>query len=211
MAIATVGTPKGDRVTLAAMTLLTIREAADATGHSTHKIRRLIKTIADDPKHADRSHVEPSPVDVERLAADGVQFTWRISEELVRRQLGAPPPPVTTGESGVGESGDLFALLQRTIAAKEHAEAKLFDQLKTKDEQMAGLQQTITSLNERLRESNMLMASVQRQLPEGKKASAGMINAEESRPSPTAGKRSVKSPPAAAKSNRRRWLKALFS
>jgi hypothetical protein len=118
---------------------------------------------------------------------------------------------VTPGESGGGESGDLLALLQRAMAAKEQAEAKLFDQLKTKDEQMAGLQQTITSLNERLRESNMLMASVQRQLPEGKKALAGMIKAEASRTPPTAGKRSSKSPPSAAKRPRRRWLKTLFS
>jgi hypothetical protein len=193
------------------MTLLTIREAADATGHSTHKIRRLIKAIADDPKHPDRSHVEPSPTDVERLAKEGVQFTWRISEESVRRQLGDTPPPVASRESGTAESGEMFALLQRAMAAKESAEAKLFDQLKTKDDQIAGLQQTVTSLNERLRESNMLMASAQRQLPDGKRATAGILKAEESRPTAAAGKRSSKTPAAVAKPNRRRWLKALFS
>lgn len=210
-AIATVGTPTGDCVTLAAMTLLTIREAAHATGHSTHKIRRLIKAIADDPKHPDRSHVEPSPTDVERLAVERVQFTWRISEEFVRRQLGATPPPAKTGESRAGESDDLFALLQRAMAAKEHAEAKLFDQLKTKDDQIIGLQQTVTSLNERLRESNMLMASIQRQLPEGKRPTVGILRADGSRLTKAVGKRSAKSASAAAKPVRRRWLKALFS
>jgi len=44
--------------------------------------------------------------------------------------------------------------------AKEQAEAKLFEHLKTKDDQIAGLQQTVTSLNERLRESNVFMASL---------------------------------------------------
>jgi|GEM_PF-6192797 len=194
------------------MTLLTIREAADATGHSTHKIRRLIKAIADDPKHPDRSLVEPDPADVERLTAEGVQFVWRVSEDMVRRHLGDTPLPTSLkSESGGGESADLAGLLQRAMAAKEQAEAKLFDQLKTKDVQIAGLQQTVTSLNERLRESNMLMASVQRQLPEGKKASAEMINVDESRPAPTAGKRSAKSPPPPTKQRRRKWLKRLFS
>jgi len=194
------------------MTLLTIREAADATGHSTHKIRRLIKAIADDPKHPDRSLVQPHPAAVEDLTAEGVQFVWRVSEDMVRRHLGDTPLPTSLkSESGGGESADLAGLLQRAMAAKEQAEAKLFDQLKTKDVQIAGLQQTVTSLNERLRESNMLMASVQRQLPEGKKASAEMINVDESRPAPTAGKRSAKSPPPPTKQRRRKWLKRLFS
>jgi hypothetical protein len=193
------------------MTLLTIREAADATGHSTHKIRRLIKAIADDPKHPDRSHVEPNPIDVERLLSEGVQFTWRISEESVRRQLGDTPPPMASRESGAAESGEMFALLQRAMAAKDSAEAKLFDQLKTKDDQIAGLQQTVTSLNERLRESNVLMASVQRQLPEGKRATAGMLKADESRPATATAKRSSKTTSSPAKQQRRKWLRALFS
>jgi hypothetical protein len=194
------------------MTFLTIREAADATGHSTHKIRRLIKAIAENPSHADRSQVEPSPADVQRLTSEGVQFTWRISEELVRRQLGDTPAfSANKGESGGGEAADVFALLQRAMAAKEQAEEKLFDQLKTKDTQITGLQQTVSSLNERLRESNLLMASsFQQQLPDGKKAPAGVINADETRPSSTPEKRPTKASVPAAKRPRRRWLKALF-
>jgi hypothetical protein len=53
--------------------------------------------------------------------------------------------------------------LQRTIEAKKKAEAGLFEQLRVKDEQIA-------ALNDRLRESNVLMQSLQKQLPEaGKK------------------------------------------
>jgi hypothetical protein len=194
------------------MTLHTIREVADLTGHSTHKIRRLIKTIADDPKHVDRLHVEPSPADIQRLAADGVQFTWRISEELVRRQLGdIPLPPTPKNQLGGGESPDILTLLERAMAAKEQAEAKLFDQLKTKDDQITGLQQTVTSLNERLRESNVLMASMQQQLPDGKKTSVGVLNAEHSKPTSAPEKRSTKNTPPAAKRERRRWLRAIFS
>ena len=157
--------------------LLTIREAAETTGHSTHKIRRLIKAIGDDAGHSDRSLVEPSPADVERLNGEGVQFTWRIEEELVRRRLGDVPAATSSRtEQGRGESGNVLALLERAMHAKEEAEAKLFEQLKTKDNQIAGLQQTVTSLNECLRESNVLMASLQRQLPEGKELAVGVAN-----------------------------------
>lgn len=192
------------------MTLLTIREAAHATGHSTHKIRRLIKAIADDPENGDRSLVEPSPVDVQRLSAEGVQFTWRISEDLVRRQLGDTPTATTMkNESGVGESPDVLALLQRAMTAKENAEAKLFDQLKTKDEQIAGLQHTVTSLNERLRESNVLMASLQRQLPEGRK-DATDNRKQEPHKSSAAPSRPTKSERTEPKPRRRKWLKTFL-
>lgn len=171
LATATVSSQLAGHVTVIAMEFLTIREAANRTGHSTHKIRRLIKAIATDPSHTDRSHIEPSPSDVERLTADDVQFTWRVTEELVRRELGDPVAVDSASRSatgGVGESGNVMVLLQRAMAAKEQAEARLFDQLKTKDEQIAGLQQTVASLNERLRESNLLMANVQKQLPSPK-------------------------------------------
>ena len=177
LASATLGGGVGCRGTLSAMAVLTIREAAETTGHSTHKIRRLIKAIGDDAGHSDRSLVEPSPADVERLNGEGVQFTWRIEEELVRRRLGdAPAATSSRTEEGRGESGNVLALLERAMHAKEEAEAKLFEQLKTKDNQIAGLQQTVTSLNERLRESNVLMASLQRQLPEGKERAVGVAN-----------------------------------
>ena len=146
---------------------------------------------------------------MERLNGEGVQFTWRIDEELVRRRLGEVPVPTNSrAEQGIGESTGVLTLLERAMHAKEEAEAKLFEQLKTKDNQIAGLQQTVTSLNERLRESNVLMASLQRQLPEGKERAAGVTN-EGQKTAPASGKRSTKisSPP----KRRRRWLKALFA
>src|ERR1700677_3528122 len=88
--------------------MLTIREAAEKTGHSPHKIRRLIKAVADQPTHADRHLVEPTPEYVERMTAEGVQFTWRIDEELVRRELGEtatePNEERVAGDARVGES-----------------------------------------------------------------------------------------------------------
>lgn len=157
-ATATVGSPEGERATLPAMALLTIREAAERTGHSTHKIRRLIKAVADNPQHADRSEVEPSPIDVERLNREGVQFTWRISEELVRRELGDAPAATTDEKpAAIGESSEVLGILQRAITAHEKAASQLVEQLKVKDDQIA-------ALNDRLRESNLLMGSLQKQL-----------------------------------------------
>lgn len=192
------------------MTLVTIREAAETTGHSTHKIRRLIKSIITDSTSPDRLLIEPIPTDVERLTAEGVQFTWRIDEQLVRRRLGNAPI-VTSGrtEEGIGESADMLAVVDRVLRAKEEAEAKLFEQLKIKDAQIAGQQQTITALNERLRESNVLMASLQRQLPEGKVSEASTLNGDVEK-SATAGRKKsekIKPPP----KRRRRWLKAIFA
>lgn len=210
MATATVGTAAGDCATLRAMTSLTIREAADSTGHSTHKIRRLIKAIADQPNDVDRHHVEPNPADVERLNAEGVQFTWRISEELVRRRLGDTPSPATPDNhaSTAGDSGNVLDLLQRAMTAKEQAESRLFDQLKTKDEQISGLQQTVASLNERLRESNLLMANIQQQLPSPKAEANGEADGGR-RPSASHAK-----PTAAAASpkqaKRKTWLNTIF-
>ena len=174
------------------MTFLTIREAAEKTGHSTHKIRRLVKAIAEKSKHADRSHVEPSSADVERLTTEGVQFTWRITEEIVRRELG-DAPAASSGENferGAGEPSGTLSLLERAIAAHERSASQLVEQLKVKDEQIA-------ALNERLRESNLLMGSLQKQLagPAGKWAGESEV-----------GEAVTVIPPKA-----RTWLKKLFS
>jgi len=187
--------------TLPAMTFLTIREAADQTGHSPHKIRRLIKAIADQPTHPDRALVEPSVEDVHRLTAAGVQFTWKVSEELVRRELGdvAVTPPEQKSTAGVGDSSDLFSLFQRAIDAKEKAEARLFEQLRVKDEQIA-------ALNERLRESNVLMASLQRQLPERTQTASVTTTTPASKTTKRAGNGSTTS----GKKARRAWLPAFF-
>lgn len=184
--------------------LMTIREAAEATGHSPHRIRRLIKAIADQPTHADRSEVEPSSADVERLNAEGVQFTWRISEDLVRREFGETLPPSAGSKSAdgavFGESVDFPIMLQRVLDAKQQSETRLFEQLRVKDEQ-------IVALNDRLRESNLLMASLQRQLPAPQET-----RPEPLRPSTTSSATGRKAKPVAAAKPppRRSWLPKMF-
>src|SRR5205814_5000342 len=103
--------------------------------------------------------------------------------------------------AGEGESSGLMNLLQRAIDAKEKAEARLFEQLRTKDEQIA-------ALNERLRESNVLMQSLQKQLPEPAKAPAAVVEAGIP---PTAAKRPGKKTPPTPKPQKRGWLGTLFT
>jgi chromosome segregation ATPase len=175
------------------MTFLTIREAASRTGHSTHKIRRLIKAISEQPNDVDRAEIEPSSADVARLNSEGVQFTWRITEELVRRRLGNASSNASDLHAGRGgESAATLSLLERAIT-------QFAEQLKVKDEQLKVKDQQISSLNERLRESNLLMASLQQQLPKAKNGSV-MLNAEK-----------TKVGSASVERKRRSWLSNLFS
>ncbi len=149
--------------------MLTIREVAEKTGHSPHKIRRLIKAIADDPAHPDRTQIEPSVDDVASLTAAGVQFTWRVTEELVRRELGDVAPQSDDGKSAAaaaGESPEWLGFMQRLTDAKEKAEERLFEQLRVKDDQIRAKDEQIAELTSRLKESNILMQSLHRQLPE---------------------------------------------
>lgn len=181
--------------------MLTIREASERTGHSPHKIRRLIKTVVGQPDHKDRNEIEPNKKDVARLLGEGVQFTWRINEEFVRRDLG-DVAEIRRNEnlgksSTTGDSSELLTLLQRITDAKEQAEARLFEQLRIKDEQIA-------ALNDRLRESNVLMASLQKQLPETTKPKPTLIQTAP----PSLGKEKGKAnkPP----KKPRHWLQRLF-
>ena len=188
--------------------MLTIREVAEKTGHSPHKIRRLIKAIADVPAHSDRSQIEPSVDDVASLTSAGVQFTWRVTEELVRRELGDAAPSSGDDRSAApaaGESPDWISLMQRVTDAKEKAEERLYDQIRVKDDQLKAKDDQIAALNERLRESNFLMQSLQKQLPEPSKASA-VVDAAKS----TTGKRIEKGGGGTRKKNRV-WFRRLLS
>ncbi len=98
-----------------------------------------------------------------------MQFTWRVTEELVRRELGDAVASSDDGKSVVpaaGESPEWLSLMQRMTDAKERAEERLFEQIRVKDEQLKAKDDQIAALNERLRESHFLMQNLQRQLPE---------------------------------------------
>ena len=65
---------------------LTITQAAQQTGRSASSIRRrIIYPILENDQHPDRSHIEPSVEEVQRLRMKGENFAWRVSRELLDR------------------------------------------------------------------------------------------------------------------------------
>lgn len=131
---------------------LTIAEAAEKTGRSESTIRRVIRTIAEDKSSPDRAGVFPEPKEVDAFKKKGENFTWKICEDVLLKNL----KRVQAEEKKSASSGpsfpppDVLSILQ--------------NELKIKNQQIEKQWDVITSLNERLREGNILMATLQKQL-----------------------------------------------
>ncbi|MDP1797478.1 MAG: hypothetical protein Q8K78_08360 [Planctomycetaceae bacterium] len=137
---------------------LSIREATQIAGVSVTTLRRLVRGIVADNAHADREHILPSVDDVRRMKTAGQQFTWTISRELLLRDFGERSPKLKVNfASEFGPLGEIVVVLRDQLQATG-------DQLKVKDSQIASQVEIIQSLNERLREGNILIGSLQRQL-----------------------------------------------
>lgn len=131
---------------------LTIADAAKVSGRSQSTIRRLIKTIADAPSHPDRGCVEPARKAVEAFKKKGQNFTWMIREDVLMRNF---PPALIDEKKTLSHSSspvheDVMALLRRELDLKNRQIEKQWD--------------VINALNERLREGNILMGSLQQRL-----------------------------------------------
>jgi hypothetical protein len=145
---------------------LSIRDAVAHTGKSTSTIRRLIREITKNNAHRDRHHIHPEPAEVEKLKARGEQFVWTLSQEILEKEL------MGNAEHREGASGPMTTrtrisfqeIIQEELRAKERNLEAVMDQLKVKDQQIARQSDIIEALNERLREGNLLMGSLQRQL-----------------------------------------------
>ena len=142
-------------------TFLTVKEAANLTGKSPSSIRRVIYPIIHDDQHPDRTHVQPNVEDAMRLRMQGENFAWRISEDLLRREI----PEETHSSDGVSpaskaaiqdDSGPLLSMLQSELEIKNR-------QITQQSELIGRQMELISGLSERLREGNILMGSLQRQ------------------------------------------------
>ena len=130
---------------------LTIAEAAKRAGKSTSTIRRFVKSVTTDDNHPDRPQIHPLPDEVREYYSDGVQYVWKISEELVSRQFPAlSETHQPTGSVDGLTHAKLIDVLQRSIG-------KLQEQLDRKDHQ-------IDQLNARLHESNVIQREIQQRL-----------------------------------------------
>lgn len=142
-------------------TFLTVKEAAELTGKSSSSIRRIIYPIIQNDKHTDRSHIQPAVDEVRELRLKGENFAWRLSEELLRREIPADAPGKGTGsqphqQATDGNSG-LLEMLRRELDIKN---AQIMQQSEMLSRQM----ELISGLTERLGEGNVLIGSLQRQL-----------------------------------------------
>jgi hypothetical protein len=127
-------------------TYLTIAEACEKTGRSASTIRRLIKGIADDDNHADRAAIEPSPKEVAAFKKKNENFTWRVSEEIILKNFGEAPK--VEKKEVIESKGAIMDILQSELALKNQQIEKQWE--------------VIHALNDRLREGNILMGSLQK-------------------------------------------------
>lgn len=127
---------------------LTISEAAEKTGRSLSTIRRLIKGIADDDAHADRSAITPSPKEVAAFKKKDENFAWKIREDVLLREFKGALKDAK--KETMEARGDILGILQK--------------ELELKNQQIEKQWEVIHSLNDRLREGNILMGSLQKRL-----------------------------------------------
>jgi hypothetical protein len=149
-------------------TFLTVKEAATLVGKSPSSVRRLIYPILHEANHPDRVHIEPNDDEARELRLKGENFAWRVSEELLRRQI--PAETIPEKDAGTFPSrdhgnsdGDLLAMLRRELDIKNN-------QITQQSELISKQMELISGLSERLREGNILIGSLQQQLalPDGK-------------------------------------------
>lgn len=149
-------------------TFLSVKEASRLTGKSSSSIRRVIYPIIHDNKHPDRGHIQPSVEEVMQLRVKGENFAWRLSEDLLRREMPADAATEratqapTTKLSGHAEH-DLLTMLQGELQIKNQ-------QIVQQSELISKQMELISGLSERLREGNVLIGSLQQHLalPEGR-------------------------------------------
>lgn len=134
----------------------TVKEAARLTGKSSSSIRRIIYPIIENDQHRDREHVQPTVEQVRVLRLKGENFAWRISDELLRREIPADSVTDKRSEKPAG---------QRSHDANAELLAMLQAELDIKNRQIAQQMELISGLSERLREGNILIGSLQKRLP----------------------------------------------
>ncbi|MDB5387335.1 MAG: hypothetical protein JWM11_2981 [Planctomycetaceae bacterium] len=141
---------------------LTVKEAAENTGKSPSSIRRIIYPILETKDHPDRAHIQPSVDEVQQYRIKGENFAWRISEELLRREV----PPKSVSEKGTPRSdarslhdseAELLSMLRKELDVKNL-------QITQQAAMMATQMELINGLSERLREGNVLIGTLQQQL-----------------------------------------------
>lgn len=135
---------------------ITVKEAVERTGLSESAMRRVMQPIIKGEGHPDRGFIQPDPSEARELRLKGESFAWRISEELLDREMAdrakkAKPESKPTG--GSAGQDHLMAMLQM-----------LQKELDIKNVQIDSQTQLLRDFSERVREGNILIGSLQKQL-----------------------------------------------
>lgn len=142
---------------------LTIKESAAKTGKAEITIRRFVQRIIKGTDAKRRAMIQPSPEEL-RQHVDGPPPAWRISTKLLDEQFtttGQGSGPIAEATAPASPETAIVAVLKAQNVAIEK-------QLAVKDEQIKSLTTLVNSLggqlNERLRESNVLMKGLQERM-----------------------------------------------
>ena len=127
---------------------ITIAEATEKTGRSASTIRRLIRMITETENHPDRDAIEPDIKKVTALKKKGENFTWKIREDIVMKNFEGAP--IKDKKLTTDNSATIFEILQKELGLKNQQIEKQWE--------------VIHALNDRLREGNILMGSLQKRL-----------------------------------------------
>ncbi len=189
-------------------TFLTVKEASRLTGKSPSSIRRVLYPILHDDTHPDRPHIAPGVEEARQLRLRGENFAWRLSEELLRREVPVEPragqgSAATVPKATVHGDGDLLAMLRRELDIKNQ-------QITQQAEIIAKQMELVNGLSERLREGNILIGSLQQRLAlhDGRESTPAEP-AKVKRPAPAPPEKGSKAAPKASKP-RRGFLARIF-
>lgn len=187
---------------------LTVKEAARLTGKSPSSIRRIIYPIIHDDSHADRAQIQPSVEEAMQLRVKGENFAWRLSEELLRRELPADESSssdriLSPSKSSNQAEGELLAMLRGELEIKNH-------QIAQQSELISKQMELINGLSERLREGNVLLGTLQQRiaLPEARPANP-TVPAKPNRATSAKPEKGSTIPPKNLKP-KKSWLSGLF-
>ena len=142
---------------------LTVKEATKLTGKSESTIKRLIRDITADATHDDRKSILPTHDELERLRDAGEPYVWKVDRMLLLKRY----PQETQSEEGSSRTdkrdqaatsdSQLVDSLRERLVSQDDQIQTLKTQLDRKDGQ-------IDNLNERMRETNILMKELQQKL-----------------------------------------------
>jgi hypothetical protein len=133
---------------------LAVKEAAKLVGKSSSSIRRILYPILENDRHPDRYHIEPTVAAAKALRVKGDNFAWKISEELLRREV------PNDGTQAKADNKSASGYYPRSSAIIDI----LRKQLDIKDQQISAQNDVIKGLLERVRKGNILMGALQQQL-----------------------------------------------